>query len=301
MKKVTVGQKEYTLYTSYQQDDKLRKAFNNLTNEVWGFDFENYYQSNYWDDKCILYSLFDEDEIVSHLTISLFETQVNEKVLHLAQFGTVMTSPKYQNKGLARYLMEYVKNIYDNKVDGYFLFANDSVLNFYPKFGFTAVKEYQAYKETKYVTSPYSYRKLDLTNKIDLDLFERYIITAHTNNAFDTKNKGITMFYTYANPDFGFSDCIYYIEELNTVIIASIEEEILTVYGIYQEVESDIEEALEAILLPTVKVINFGYSPLKMIVKTREYKEDDLVLFVSNNLEYLFNNHKLMIPILSHT
>lgn len=63
---VSISNKNYTLHIRYQDHEKLRLEFNRLTQKVWNFDFENYYQSGFWDENCILYSIFDGNSIVSH-------------------------------------------------------------------------------------------------------------------------------------------------------------------------------------------------------------------------------------------
>jgi GNAT superfamily N-acetyltransferase len=52
------------------------------------------------------------------------------------QLGTVMTHPDYQGQGLSRVLLKKAIADYRDKCDLIFSFANNSVLNFYPKFGF---------------------------------------------------------------------------------------------------------------------------------------------------------------------
>ncbi|CAH0250993.1 hypothetical protein [Chryseobacterium sp. Bi04] len=100
---VSISHKNYTLYTQYQNNEKLRLEFNRLTQKVWEFDFENYYQSGYWDGNCILYSLFDGDTIASHTTGSLFTGNSIGETKTLIQLGTVMTDADYQKQGLSRF------------------------------------------------------------------------------------------------------------------------------------------------------------------------------------------------------
>ena len=54
-----------------------------------------------------------------------------------------MTDEKYRNRGLIRQIMEEIDKDYSEIVDGIFLFANDEVLDFYPKFGFQKSGEYE--------------------------------------------------------------------------------------------------------------------------------------------------------------
>lgn len=299
--KITLNKQVFTLYIQYESDDNLRKKFNQLTNEVWGFDFENYYKSGYWDDNCIIYSLFIDDQIVSHTTVSTFENIVKNESIVLAQLGTVMTRPDYQKQGLSRYLMERILQDYKEKVSGMFLFANDSVLDFYPKFNFSAVQEFQASAPIVFRESSHHVTKLNLDDSNQQKLLEMYVKNSIPTSSFDTKNLGLTFFYCYAYPDFGFKDSIYYIESLNTIAIVQKEENTMTILQLFQMKEENIEDVILALATPEVDTVLFGFSPLNADYNFTIHKEEDLTLFVSPELEDLFNTQKLMIPILSHT
>lgn len=45
-----------------------------------------------------------------------------------------MTHPDYRGQGLAKKLLEHVIAKYEDQYDFLYLFANDTVLDFYPKF-----------------------------------------------------------------------------------------------------------------------------------------------------------------------
>lgn len=52
-----------------------------------------------------------------------------------------MTDVKYRDQGLLRIIMEKVIAEWKDKCELIYLFANDSVLDFYPKFGFDKVQQ----------------------------------------------------------------------------------------------------------------------------------------------------------------
>ncbi|WP_326717516.1 GNAT family N-acetyltransferase [Vagococcus jeotgali] len=66
---------------------------------------------------------------------------INKKKHQVLQLGTVMTKETYRDQGLSRRLIEEILKDYQGKVDMIFLFANETVLEFYPKFGFSRVME----------------------------------------------------------------------------------------------------------------------------------------------------------------
>ncbi|RQO74406.1 GNAT family N-acetyltransferase [Pedobacter sp. KBW06] len=291
---------KYILYINYQQDETLRLEFNRMTQEFWKFDFENYYQSGFWDDNCILYSLFDGDKIVSHTTVSLFENEL--KIL--IQLGTVMTDIHYQKRGLSRFLMERIMCDFKGKHDGIFLFANETVLDFYPKFGLMPMSEFECFFSVKSAdfVSKLDKRRLNLDVPEDLRLFETCVDNAVPNSMFSTKNKAMSFFYCYAYPEMGFKDSIFFIDELNCVVVAQIEEEILYLIDIFAPNEISLKGLTGAFSDFSFEVVVFGFTPKETAgFHLRSYKEDDLQLFVSPELQRIFEKEQLRVNLLSHT
>lgn len=298
---VTVNGTEYTFYKNYQDHEKLRLKFNAMTRNFWGFDFENFYQSTFWDDTCCIYTLFSDGEIVAHTTLTLFKTQLHSKEMLLAQLGTVMTAEKHQRKGLARFLMEYIQGEFKDQLDGMFLFANDTVTEFYPKFGFVPVDEYQASLNGVFANTGQIAKKLNLDHSSDLKLFENYVEQSIPTAALNTYNKGLAFFYTYAYPEFGYKQTIYFLEQLKTIAVAEIEENTLTIVQLYQLESCPMEDVISALAHTPVTNVCFGFTPLGLNTSFERYKDEDLTLFVCENLAALFEQQQLMIPMLSHT
>ncbi|MDR2274753.1 MAG: GNAT family N-acetyltransferase [Sphingobacterium sp.] len=297
---IAINEKNYTLYIAYQDNERLRLEFNRMTQHFWGFDFENFYQSGFWDDNCVLYSLFDEDRIVAHTTVSLF--QQAQKTL--IQLGTVMTDENYQRRGLSRCLLHRVNRDFSRKNDGMFLFANESVLDFYPKFGFSPVAEYvafQIFKQTN-MTSILTKRKLNLDNSVDLELFENLVEQAVSNTQFQTRNKGLALFYCYAYPEMGFKDAIYYIEELDCAVVVQEESKVLYIVELFATQEVDLKAVVSAFSEFSFTEVVFGFTPkCTEGVEWRIWKEDDLQLFVTQEVLSFFEDEHIKVATLSHT
>lgn len=297
---IIINEKKYILYKQYQHNEKLRQEFNRMTQYFWKFDFENFYRSGFWKDTCILYSLFDEDKIVSHITVSLFAQ--TEKTL--IQLGTVMTDENYQKQGLNRFLMERIIIDFKDVVAGIFLFANETVLDYYPKFGLIPVPEFEHFlskKNTEY-TQKHKKRKLNLENQEDLKLFERSVANSVANSQFQSKNLGLSFFYCYAYPEMGFRDSIYFIDRLNCVVVAQVNEQILHIIEIFSENEINLKDIISTFSDFLFEEIIFDFTPKQTTeLQSRDYKEDDLQLFVSSELQSVFIQGELRINSLSHT
>ncbi|WP_413511197.1 GNAT family N-acetyltransferase [Myroides odoratus] len=300
-KQVTINNKAYTLHIAYQTNETLRKAFNTMTFGFWEFSFESYYQSGYWDDTCLIFSLFEEEAIVAHTTLSLFTTYIDNKQVQLGQVGTVMTLPTHTKQGLSRFLMEYIFEAYRDQVAGYFLFANASVLDFYPKFGFIKAAEFQATKHFETQPHTWTVQKLNLALEEDLLCFQHYLKNSQTTCRFDTRSYGLTHFYCYANPEFGFGNSIYFMPELETIVLAQQEEETLVVYQVYSLNTKAIDQAFQAVAAKNTKRIVLGYTPIDGDYQFIPHVEEDLTLFVTPSIHSYFVDQQTMIPLLSHT
>ncbi|OCW74183.1 GNAT family N-acetyltransferase [Elizabethkingia anophelis] len=301
--KINIGGHNYTLAIGYHEDEVLRKEFNRLTQEVWKFDFENYYQLGLWDDSCIIYSLFDKKRIVSHVTVSLFYTEIRGEKKKILQFGTVMTDPEYRNKGLSRFLMEQVIADFGEKTDGMLLFANKSVLDFYPKFGFQAAKEYQAFKNiiSENLTSSVEIRKLDMNRREDIELLTRRIEDSIPNTQLVLQNKAVSLLYCYAYPKFGYTNSVYYIENLDTTVVASVEANVLEITEIFSANIIDLQDVIGAFSHEKFTSVRLGFIPLEKGFEYELLVHDDLVLYISEELRDLFGKQQLTVPFLSHT
>jgi len=298
-----INGKNYKLISRYQDDNELRNSFNLLTKQTYNFDFEKWYKSGYWKENCILYSLLDNDKMVSHITVSVIDFIVLGEKKRFVQLGTVMTDEQYRNQGLSRVLMDTVIEEWENKCDMFYLFANDSVLDFYPKFGFIAVDEYQASKQISIIESPYSVRKMDIDNVSDLNLLYETAKNAAAQFALSmVDNAGLVMFYCNYFELFSFKDNLFYIQDLNAIAVADYEEDTLILYDILPTKKIEIENVLNALATEQTKRATLKFMPINSEnYEVTLFKEEDSTLMVMGDKEELFKNNKLMFPMLSHT
>lgn len=298
---VSIKEKIYNLHIGYQSENDLRQEFNRMTNQTWGFDFEQYYQSGFWEEDCIIYSLFDDNRIVAHTTLSIFEVTTEKRVMKLGQLGTVMTAPEYQHRGLARFLMERIQHDSQGYLQEVFLFANDSVLDFYPKFGFAPVEEFQATMPVALKRNSLAVQKMDLDDPGQRNLFRSYVENNTLQSKFDPRSLGLTFFYCYAYPEMGYKGSIYHVEALEAMVVAQEEGNILTLIQVFQRGNHSAEDIIQAIASPQINTVVFGFNPSSAGLQYTTYKEDDLTLFATPGLKTLLEENKLMIPLLAHT
>ena len=131
-----------TLVKNYKHDPDLREAFYEFTPQaLWGINFKPWAEKGYWDSLSYDgYALMENGKMVANVSYTIMKMKIDHQLRTLLQIGTVGTLEEYRNKGYSRQLLEEILKDWEGKVDWIFLFANENVLSFYPKFGFERVE-----------------------------------------------------------------------------------------------------------------------------------------------------------------
>jgi hypothetical protein len=289
--------KKYRFVKNFKHNPQLRAGFNKLTQATYGFDLEYSYANGYWGDNYIPYSLLRDNEIVSNVSINLMEFLIGNEKKKGLQIGTVMTAASHRHLGLNRFLMEQVLKEWKHKCDFMYLFANDTVLEFYPKFNFDRVEQYQCAKELNLAAVSSSARKLVTTDPLDKKILEKSLEhsvpiakISMLNNPF------LIMFYCMSY----MQQSIYYIEELQTVAIADIKGETLILHDVFSNKPVDLNNVIQLIADNACKRVELGFTPLDETGYDLSLLKPDDILFVLNDHVEFFKNKKWMFPVLSH-
>lgn len=296
--KVLIDGDEYIYVKDYRDNERLREGLNNLTEKTYGFNFRRWYESGYWGKEYIPYSLLDDDKLVANISVSIMKINILGEEKNYIQIGTVMTDEEYRNQGLSRFLMEKVLSEWENKCDCIYLFANDTVLDFYPKFAFERVYEHQySIKKNKGKGSE-KVRKINIDDNNDKGLLENIISNSiQISKLYVKENKNLIMFYCL---DF-LKDNIYYIEDYNAIAICEYDGEELFIEDVFIDKEIDLNIVINSLMNKETKVIRLGFTPINIEGYNKELLNDDNdALYIKSKNESIFNNENIMFPILSH-
>lgn len=286
----------YRIIKAYKDDSTLRFCFNELARKTFGLNFEDWYQNGYWGENYVPYSIFDGQKIAANVSVNITDFLWNGETKHFIQLGTVMTEEKYRNKGLIRRLMQEIEKDYGEKADGFYLFANDSVLDFYPKFGFQKTTEYQYSKQVS-IHEEKKVKQLPMKEKADWKRFEQIMEKSVNNSRFEMiKNVNLIMFYITKF----MQENVFYIEEQNTYVIAETEGENLLIHNVFFETPVDLNQVIRA-FGEDIKHVTLGFVPQD----TEHYiiskiQEEDTTLFVKGKGFNEFEQDEIMFPTLSH-
>ena len=268
------GTKDFCIEKNYRNNEALRASFNRLAEKTFGLNFENWYRNGFWKDNYIPYSVVIDGEVVSNVSVNACNMNYKGKLVKLIQLGTIMTDDDYRGKGYARALMEEVMKDYDGKVDEIYLFANDSVLEFYPKFGFKEAKEYQFTKDVA-IAAECTAQNVPLRDKIDFDRTVEILDTKKQNaQLYMVDNPGLYMFYLSQF----MTENLFYIEECNSYAIAEVEDDTLILHTIIGN--GAVDEVIRAFGSQVKKVV-LGFTPKDTSgFEKSELHEEDTTFFV---------------------
>ncbi|MCR8630340.1 GNAT family N-acetyltransferase [Paenibacillus radicis (ex Xue et al. 2023)] len=288
------------LVYDYKDNKAYRKSFNQLATLVFHIDFEAWYLNGFWDDRYICYSFMKDNEVIANVSVSKMDLVINGLKKKAIQIGTVMTHPDFRGKGLSGVLMRQVLNIYEQDCDIFFLFANSSVIDFYPKFGFESFRESQF--KLKFHPSPEAHttlRKLNCSILEDLEFIKRLVLSRRpVSQQFGvSNNQGLFMFYALNV----FSESIFYSQEDEAIIVFQHEGHTLNLYDVVSQGDVNLDRLLSRIANEKTEIIQFHFTPDQLTEKA-EYtpiNENADTLFIKANF-MLDKNSTFCAPILAH-
>lgn len=235
-----------------------------------------------------------DGEVVSNVSVNACHMNYMCKIVKLIQLGTIMTDNDHRGKGYARTLMEEILKDYEGKVDGIYLFANDSVLGFYPKFGFKEAKEYQYSKE---VTIPCECKAemVPLKDKQDFDRIVEILDKTNQNaRLYMVGNTGLYMFYLSQF----MTENLFYIADCHSYAIAEMEDDTLILHAIIGE--GTVDEMIAAFGSRVKKaVLCFTPKDTSGFEKS-ELHEEDTTFFVKGKFFEDSSEDEYMMQAITH-
>jgi GNAT superfamily N-acetyltransferase len=294
MEEIMLNGETYCFSKEVRRQEEERKSFQELALGVFGLSFEKWYQQGYWTDSYLPYTLFHQGRAVANISVNVMPFLYKGAARLYIQLGTVMTAPDYRKRGLSRYLMGRVLEDWKEKSDAIYLFANKTVLDFYPKFGFVRGKESQCMLSVN--PNPKKLRKLNVDCAEDRELLRRKYAEGESFSKFSlVDNWGLLMFHCA-----GFvKNCIYYLEEKDVAVIADYHKEQLCCYHIFGKTTAALEQILNDVSHADTRQAVLYFSPVGSYPET-DWQEEDDTLFVYGGKENLFQNGGLLFPLLSH-
>ena len=228
-----------------------------------GAKFLEWWERGFWGDQYKPFSILQSNKIISNVSASLMDVIISGEKYKAVQIGAVGTIPAYRNQGLSRILMDHVLKKYESEVDLFFLFANEHVLGFYPKFGFKPIPEKIFLFESDIPKGEFSSRKLNLSNFDDYNLLQVLIKERqHITEVFGAENhSAITMWHIFNS----YKNSLYYLSGEDSVIIKKEKKNEMHIRDIIYRKPFDVLPALSKIIeSETISRIYYYFPPDKL-------------------------------------
>ncbi len=277
-----------------------RKSFMTLASDVFGLSLERWYQNGYWTDQYCPYVFIENDTVVASAAVNHMETVWDGIPRHLIQIGTVMTAKAYRRRGLARRLIEEILSDFEDKSDGIFLFANSTVLDFYPLFGFAPTTEYRYEWNNPRMKTSVSFVKLDMDKPQDRQTLKRCYRFSNPFSALPiTGAYSLLMFHCGG----AMKKHVLYSPELDTACIAYRDGGVLVCEDLFGRADAPLDLILSSLAGPETETIRLGFTPKEpgngRFVAINPVETDE-TLFVMGGIGAVLAARPARFPALSH-
>ncbi len=221
-----------TYRENYWQDIPLKNEFLRFLIHIHGLDLNLWDKAGYWDDNYHPFSYLLNDTMISHVSVYSMDMIVAGKRRRVAQISSVGTHEDYRLKGLNRQLTEKAITWAKEEHDFFYLFSDVDAIAFYHKCGFRPVTENNFTTSVDGISPRPGARKIDLENPEDRVLLYKLACNRDTvSDVFGAYTPKLFMFLCL----YFMKDNIYFIPELNCLILCKLNEKTLTVYDIVAE------------------------------------------------------------------
>ena len=270
---------------NYRDTESLRNAYYNFISNVFpSIRFQEWYLQGFWTDNYVPFSIFESGEIVSNVSATFTTTLLNGKKCKAIQIGAVGTLPEYRSQGLSRQIMNPVINEYKNKIDLFFLHANETVLEFYPKFGFKSIDENLFVAETCIPEPKYSARKLNVKIERDYLLLQNLINNRKAiTKVFGAEDYGFITMWHILNL---YQDNLYYLKDENVIIIKEENHHVLSIIDVLFLKSFDMQSVLPKIIeSDSLKLIKYYFPPDQLNYHYEKTLKDKTGMFILGDFE----------------
>lgn len=290
----------------YKNDSEALASFNELTRNTFGFDFVGWHAAGYFSDMYVPHVIIENGKVVSNVSVNKMQFDIGGVIKNYIQIGTVMTDNEHRGQGLNRRIMESILQEYAGKVEGIYLFGNDSVLNYYPKFGFVPCEEYEYYFSWKNESdvAPYSMEKVDMSDDTQAKnvyaVMEDYFADPAVPNENDMMYMSENLCLYHFWMDSEYDENIYYLPECGAYVVGAVDDGKLYLYQIIGKNKVELKRLAGAFGDDFSEVV-LGYTPVhKEGLSVRKHKEDDCTLFIMGDDLKVVSEKQMMFPVLSH-
>ena len=218
-----------TYRENYWDRSAEKQEFIRFLDTIHGLDLSRWDRLGYWDNKYRPFSYFDGTRLVASVCVYSMKMTVAGRQCRVAQISGVGTLPEYRRRGLSLQLTEKAMEWAERDHEFFYLFADREAYALYQKCGFRRTEEHRLRCPLPGGTARPGIEKLDMARE---DHRKRIFTCAAgrepVSDLFGVCNTRLFMFWCR----YALADGIYYIAELNLLVLCRREEGLLTIYDI---------------------------------------------------------------------
>ncbi|MBT3634757.1 MAG: GNAT family N-acetyltransferase [Candidatus Marinimicrobia bacterium] len=249
-----------------------------------GISFQEWYSKGFWTEKYLPFSIYESGKIISNVSVSFMNIILNDKKVNAIQLGAVGTLPEYRHQGLSRQIMNFVIEKYVNDVDFFFLYSNESTIEFYIKFGFWEMKENIFLAESNIIKPKYTARKLDIRLESDYLLLQNILNDRLTlTRIFGAEKYGFITMWHILNL---YQDKLYYLEKEKIIVIKEENNNSLCILDIIFSGSIDMQSLLPKIIeSDSIQYIKYSFPPDIVKFSYDTILQEDTGLFILGDMD----------------
>ena len=267
-----------------------------MAGKTFGLDFEDWYQNGFWKNAYNPYSVVENGQVVANVSVNVTDLLFDGSIKRFLQLGTVMTEETHRHQGCIRAIMERIDADYHGKTDGVYLFANDSVLDFYPRFGFQKSREYQ-FSLSLHGAGPCRFVPVSMDCATAWTRLEQAAERSIFRGRLDlTGNRGLLLFHVTKF----MRDSVYYHAPSSTYVVADRQGTDLFLHNVFSDTLTDLTDVLD-LFGEEIRQVTLGFTPVQNAgYQVAGLQEDDCTLFIRGTDLEIIEREKLRIPSLVH-
>lgn len=285
------------ILNDFYDNQRLADSFFSLQKKIFPeLDLKWAFQNELVSQQTIPWGIFHEKQALSILNATLMKIVLDGEVKNAVQIGTVATDPDYRFLGLSKKLLLTALGEYKHYCDFIFLFANDTVLEFYPKFGFKQYPQYLFRTKLRGQSTEFSYRRLQPNHvSEDLNILEKlYENRDLLSNSFSViENSVLPLWYCRVVH----KDYLWYDDRSQTLLVAKEIDSVLHVFDMVSKINNPL--FFEKMSWPEISEAIFHFSPDRFNgIFIPELDNEDDAFFIQGSI---MPGQNTKIPAMFHT
>jgi predicted N-acetyltransferase YhbS len=264
-------------------DAEYRRSFFCLLEKSFHFTMEEWYQKGFYQGRYFATSILDEDRVVSNVARNAFDLVVEGRPVRALQLASVCTDPEYRGRGLLRQLMEDTLRRFLGEYDLIYLFANDTVLDFYPRFGFQKKEEQRCVMETMLVRP----QAAPIVKLVQTDPAHREILWRLLRGRRPVSNILGVHHDEWPLNAVCFGDSYLkewehcYLPQRDCAVLLERKDGVLHIYDVLSEQPFVLDDVVEELILPQDRAVEFHFIPelTRYTCTCEPYRWEDTTLF----------------------